>query len=700
MIKSPNKKASSALKPITYLNKFNYRAVYSLFQNITKKFIKEKNSHVSGKASQPLECRNKLFEKKIFIEENFYFPSETKILIHLHAFYFEETKRFLEIIETFEFNFDFIVTVPIDCLERNEIIESVSKLPRSIIKKVILTPNRGRDLASFLVECASGMETYEIVGHFHTKRSPHDKFLGSWYKSILDELLGECSESGRRPAAENAIMLLTRGDASIVGPQSPLQVIPDPTGWGLNKIAAANLLKEINPSIRIPDIISFPEGSMFWARCDALRPFLRKSWRYDEFPEEPIGSDGSLAHAIERILFLVPAASGIPAVRLCAHTRTSADKYYEIQRDYSLLDKNSSIKVLAYYLPQFYPTPENDEWHGIGFTEWTKVKSSQPQFEGHLQRREPHASIGYYQYSSGLLKKQAEMMRAAGVDGLIFYHYWFNGKKILEKPAEDLLRNSDIPLNFCFCWANENWTRRWDGSEDEILLQQLYSSQDAHDFITHLIPYFKDERYIRRNGRPLIFIYRPEMIPTELEYINVWNDVCRKHSIGDPYVIGTYRNNGEFLKKLGCEAGAERVLYDWTNGAVHNVDDDLVKYHPLVSSVLNYRDVSKFYIENPPHEENLKIYRSIVPCFDNTPRYGHRANILHNPNPDDFMAWMAELYQKALGNIQDGDEYILVNAWNEWAETAMLEPDSIFGYAYLNAIGSVVTSPFLDSEQK
>ena len=153
--------------------------------------------------------------------------------------------------------------------------------------------------------------------------------------------------------------------------------------------------------------------------------------------------------------------------------------YYEDQRDYSKIIKHKNIKVLSYYLGQFHPIPENDEWHGKGFTEWTNVKRAYPLFKGHYQQHIPHTDLGYYILDNPeILKKQANMMKKAGVYGQIFYHYWFTGKLILEKPVQMLLKNKDIDMPFCFCWANENWTRRWDGEDDDVLLGQTYSKRN------------------------------------------------------------------------------------------------------------------------------------------------------------------------------------------------------------------------------
>lgn len=366
-------------------------------------------------------------------------------------------------------------------------------------------------------------------------------------------------------------------------------------------------------------------------------------------------------------------------------------QYYEEQIDFSTIITNTEVKILSYYLPQFHVIPENDLWHGEGFTEWTKVKQSSPVFEGHYQQHIPHSDIGYYLLDSpDMLRRQADMMKKSGVYGQVFYHYWFSGKLILEKPAKMLYNTPDIEMRYCFCWANENWTRTWDGNEKDILLKQEYSLNDATDFIKYLIPFFKDKRYICIEGRPVIFIYRPSSIPRPHDYIDTWEIECKKHNIKKPYVVAVLTRGATNPFEYNMDAGVERVLHDWTDKQVPEINNSLNFYEKFSGSILSYKDIAEHYVNQEEHQV-FPYFRSIVPCWDNTPRHGSKAYITHGSNPALFQVWLESLIAQSSNKTQQNEKIIVINAWNEWAEGAHLEPDSRYGYAYLNSIGRVLS---------
>jgi len=374
-------------------------------------------------------------------------------------------------------------------------------------------------------------------------------------------------------------------------------------------------------------------------------------------------------------------------------------RFYEEQNDYSKRIKHRSIKILSYYLPQFHPIPENDKWHGDGFTEWHKVRGANPLFYGHYQQHVPHEDIGYYLLDSPIiLKKQADMMKKAGIFGQIFYHYWFTGKLILEKPAQMLLENKDIEMPFCFCWANENWTKKWDGNEKEILLGQDYSKEDAAKFIKYLIPFFKDERYIKISGRPVLFIYRSASFPNFKIYKEIWANECIKNGLPRPYLVATLTRGVTNPSNYNMDAAVERVLHDWTDGNVSETKNELVQYSVMNGSVLQYDSVADYYISK--EENNPFVYfRSIVPNWDNTARYGENASLLYESTPGKFQSWLKYLINWSKIRLRENERFIIVNAWNEWAEGAHLEPDTKFGYAYLNSIGRALSDVDYDCSQ-
>ena len=285
---------------------------------------------------------------------------------------------------------------------------------------------------------------------------------------------------------------------------------------------------------------------------------------------------------------------------------------------------------------------------------------------------------------------QAEMMQKAGVHGQIFYHYWFSGKLILEEPVKMLLDNPDIEMPYCFCWANENWTRRWDGDDEDILLGQIYSDDDARGFIRYLIPFFQDPRYIRVDGRPALYIYRPASIPDIEAYLEIWEKECARADLPKPYVVGVLTRGATDPREFHLDAGTERVLHDWTDNAVRDIGNELQHYHELNTHILSYDEVASFY-ENQTEHKPFTYFRSIIATWDNTARYGKDAYLVHGSTPQRFQEWLEKLMTYSRETLDEEKRFIVVNAWNEWAEGAHLEPDTHYGYSYLNAIGRALS---------
>lgn len=608
------------------------------------------------------------------------------IAIHLHLFHEELINIHIDHLLNVPVRFDLYVSVKEIC-DTDELkkilLEKLQNIENIVIEKV---PNRGRDIAPLIIQFGKRLMKYDIIAHVHTKKSDHNNKLGGWFAEIADLLFGSKSEVIQ-------ILELLGDDAKIVYPERNLNIVLDRTGWSDNYELSKDILKKYT-ELDICDFpfVEFPQGSMFWAKTKCLNEFLSLPISYADFPEEPLPADGTLAHALERLILVFASKYDGKCYRIHKKDSVGDYKYYEEQQDYSQSITHSSIKVLSYYLPQFHPIPENDEWHGKGFTEWTKVRTANPLFAGHYQQHIPHKDIGYYLLDSpDILLKQSDMMRKSGVHGQIFYHYWFSGKLILDEPAKMLLENKHIEMPFCFCWANENWTRRWDGNEDEVLLKQNYSCQDATDFIKYLIPFFKDSRYINIDMRPALFIYRPSAIPDFKLYLEIWEKECLKNDLKAPYIVAVLTRGALSPQEFGMDAGTERVLHDWTNGNVADIKNNLYQYRAVNGSVLSYDEVANFYT-NQTENKDFTYFRSIVPIWDNTARYGSEAFLLHGSTTEKFQKWMEYLVEYTESTLPVDKQIIIVNAWNEWAEGAHLEPDTRFGYGYLNSIGRTLSS--------
>jgi len=623
--------------------------------------------------------------------------AEPTVAIHLHLFYPDMRDEFVTRLAAMPCAFDLFLSVPQDWKGKQALtVELRSSLPR--VRQIFIeaVPNRGRDIAPFIIQFGDRLARYDIIAHFHSKKSPHCDQLAGWCRDLLDLLIGPPHASGGRLAQ---ILNLLQADAKLVYPEGQPRIIKDRTGWGGNYPLAKELLEK-HTDLDIADfpVVEFPEGSMFWARGEIMADLLHLPLRWQDFPPEPIPADGTLAHALERLLLLIPSARPGRFYRLHNGDSIHDYRHYEEQRDFSQARRYPDVKVLSYYLPQFHPIPENDTWHGKGFTEWTKVRAANPLFEGHYQQHVPHPDLGYYLLDHpDVLRKQAEMMRKAGVDGQVFYHYWFTGKLILEEPARMLLEHPDIKMPFCFCWANENWTRRWDGNEEDILLKQDYSSADARAFIQYLIPFFRDERYIRVEARPVLLIYRPASMPDARQYLQIWAEECAEQGLPRPYVVSVLTRGAEDPRDFNMDAGVERVLHDWTAGAVADIRHELRPYEPLSGSVLPYAQVAEFY-RNQTQVSPFTWFRSLVPIWDNTARYGTGAFMVHGSTPRLFQRWLESSIAHARAHLPQDRRFVFVNAWNEWAEGAHLEPDTRYGYAYLNSVGRALSGQAYEAD--
>lgn len=608
-----------------------------------------------------------------------------RLAVHLHLYYEEMTERCIGYLRNIPARFDLFVSVPegrdTGALSRR-LAEALPEAGEVVVEAV---PNRGRDIAPLIVQFGPRLLRYDAVAHFHTKKSPHRTSYATWFERIMDTLCGS------RSGVTQILDLLAR-DAKTVYPAGNKTPVAD-NGWSENQAMAAELLAAQGLE-GIEDLprVEFPQGSMFWARAASLSRLLSLKLRFEDFPEEPIPPDGTLAHALERLILVLGRSEPGRNYRLEAPGLSrEGGPLFEAQHDFSGEIVHDTVKVLAYYLPQFHPTPENSAWHGEGFTEWYKVRGAHPLFQGHYQQHVPHPDLGYYHLDSpAQLQRQAEMMHKAGVHGMIFYHYWFSGRLILEKPAEMLLGAPEVAMPFCFCWANENWTRRWDGNEQEILLGQNYSPEDARAFIRHLIPFFRDGRYIKVDGRPLLFVYRPSSIPAGQDYVGIWRRECEAAGLRAPYVVAVLTRGAASPADHGMDAGAERVLHDWLGAAARDIRGALRPYWPVNGSVLDYRDVANHYMRQTLPRD-VPLFRSLVPAWDNTARYGSEAFMLHHFSTEVMQRWMEHLVGDAERHLPADRRFVIVNAWNEWAEGAHLEPDMRFGYGYLNAIGRALS---------
>ncbi|MGO0999899.1 glycoside hydrolase family 99-like domain-containing protein [Lysobacter sp. CA196] len=345
------------------------------------------------------------------------------------------------------------------------------------------------------------------------------------------------------------------------------------------------------------------------------------------------------------------------------------------------------VRLVAYYLPQFHPIPENDRWWGKGFTEWTNVGKAMPMFEGHCQPRLP-GELGYYDLRNPqIMRDQAKLAKQHGIEAFCFHYYWFDGHRLLESPVEAFLKDPSIDIGFCLCWANENWSRRWDGSEQDVLIAQNHSPEDDIAIIDDLIRAFRDPRYLRVDGKPVMIIYRAAILPDVKETLMRWRQRCIEQGVGEIHMVAAQSFGLKDPTSLGFDAGVEfpphGVQVSEKQGGYEHFDED------SKVTIYDYRDVVA--TESVRTYPDYRLYRCAMPGWDNTARKGKRAHIFAESSPKDFRKWLNALIDQSVRQAPPGERMVFINAWNEWAEGAFLEPDRRYGYANLMVCHNALT---------
>jgi O-antigen biosynthesis protein len=339
------------------------------------------------------------------------------------------------------------------------------------------------------------------------------------------------------------------------------------------------------------------------------------------------------------------------------------------------------VRVVAFYLPQFHPIPENDRWWGKGFTEWANVSRALPQFEGHYQPHLP-GELGFYDLRiKDVQRRQIELAKRYGVGAFCFYFYWFGGKRLLEAPLLQWLEDSTLDFPFCLCWANENWTRRWDGLNSDILIAQKHSPEDDIAFIEHVARYMRDRRYLRIDGRPVLLVYRPALLPDARATVRRWREWARKDGLGDLYII--YPQSFKV-----CDP----AVYDFDAAAEFPpglsdppvLNDQIKLYNPEFSGMVY--DLAALVERSRRYSTpSYKLFRGVCPSWDSEPRRPGKGSVFLRSSPDGYREWLHNAVVDTRARLQGSARLVFVNAWNEWAEGAHLEPDRRYGYAWLKA---------------
>jgi lipopolysaccharide biosynthesis protein len=357
------------------------------------------------------------------------------------------------------------------------------------------------------------------------------------------------------------------------------------------------------------------------------------------------------------------------------------------------------MNALAFYLPQYHPIAENDEWWGKGFTEWRNVAKAQPGFKGHYQPHLP-ADLGYYDLRLAETRAaQAALARQYGLGGFVYYHYWFNGRRILERPFNEVLASGEPDFPFCLCWANENWTRVWDGGSRHVLLQQQYGDEDDEAHIRSLLPAFADRRYVRVDGKPLFLVYRTELLPDPARTAEIWRNIALREGVGELYLarVESFTRHVD-PASIGFDAAVEFAPAGWAVGnpyATGRLGRALTAAGLLPrffqdNVVVDYASVARAFMRRPlpPYP----LHRCVTPMWDNTARRRSGARVLHGSTPALYEEWLASVVRQRRCSPRQDEALVFINAWNEWAEGNHLEPDLRSGHAYLQATQRALAS--------
>ncbi|MCK4662600.1 MAG: glycoside hydrolase family 99-like domain-containing protein [Bacteroidales bacterium] len=356
------------------------------------------------------------------------------------------------------------------------------------------------------------------------------------------------------------------------------------------------------------------------------------------------------------------------------------------------MDKDN-IRILAFYLPQFYPTPENDRWWSKGFTEWTNTIKAIPLFKGHYQPHIP-ADLGFYDLRiSESREAQADLAQQHGIEGFCYWHYWFgNGKQLLERPFKEVLESGKPDYPFCLAWANQSWTGIWHGLKNEILIEQKYpGKEDYVDHFNHLLKAFNDQRYIRVENKPVFIVYSPQLLPDGRLFTDLWNEMALKNGFDGIYFIGIHDINWDH-KKDGFN---EKSVHQPTH-YIHVMEQHLGRrfrniirrrIRKDIPFVVSYQEIIESYDFNMFKDKDF--IPTLLPNWDNTPRLGKKGWVFKHSTPELFGKHLESAVKYVMDKPPE-KKIIFIKSWNEWAEGNYLEPDLQWGARYLKVIKDVL----------
>ncbi|WP_426146619.1 glycoside hydrolase family 99-like domain-containing protein [Polaromonas sp. DSR2-3-2] len=607
------------------------------------------------------------------------FANPQRVAICLHIYYDDLWDEFELILNRLTHSFDLFVSI----IDRGYSLESIKEkinlgYPDA---RVFVFPNHGRDIFPFVSMAAAGLfDSYDAVCKMHTKKSPHREDGEDWRNHLVNGVIPT-------QQTDNLVEeFLSDDEFGILVADG--QIFEGNQWWGSNKNRVPELLHRVEIQHSM-DRLRFPAGSIYWVKKSIVNLIRGMQLTVEDFEIEDSQLDGTTAHAFERTLGYLTESANLKVVQtsdvlsqISSSRRKSADN-----------NRNKPF-VSAFYLPQFHSIPENNAWWGVGYTEWVGSAKAKPQYSGHYQPITP-VGTGFYDLRlPEVIGEQFKLAKSHGIDAFCIYYYWFdNGRRLLEAPVDNLLARPDIDACFYLCWANESWTRNWDGLSGEVLMSQTYQPGFENDIAKDSAKYFSDSRYYRFNGvEPRFVIYRPEDIPDLPGFIERLHNAWK--------ILGfTKVNLGAVLFHLNSEAGENIAnLFDFfiempphglvgadgwiVNKDASNHDVNFPVNKNFKGLIYSYdKLIEKSLAREFPDFVTKKVIRGVMPSWDNTARRGNNAHICYGANPARFGVWIDGLLKL---NANSGE--LMINSWNEWGEKAMIEPSCQYGSGYLAAL--------------
>jgi len=610
--------------------------------------------------------------------------SPARVVAIVHVYFTDLLPQILEHLANIPVAFDLLVTNA----SGQPVAVEPEQLPTVQNIRVFDVENHGRDILPLVYLVNAGLlDPYELVVKIHTKKSVwrQDHELGGsgdgWREGLLDGLLGSeerVQDILNAFAARPDLGMLTSDD-SVLGPEY----------WGDNQPTTRSLMRRIELAVAEDDL-TFVAGSAYWARAFILQGLRSLNLSGADFEPEAGQVNATTAHAVERVLGLLTTESGGTveelSTALSATPEVDGDAWRRFEPGAARVLRG---RVVPFYLPQFHPIPENDRWWGTGFTEWTNVAAARPVYAGHHQPKVSR-DLGFYDLRLPEVRaQQADLARAHSVSGFMYYYYWFAGKRLLQKPIESLLE-SDLDFPYCIMWANENWTRRWDGRSEDVLIGQDYHEVPAEEFIEDIMEFLEDPRYLTVDGKRVLSVYRPGQMPNFGQVVTSWRAAAARRGI-ELHIVSVDVAEGFDALDDHVDDGLDGLmgfpphncLWSWVSHEGLGVD-------PRFSgNLLSYSLLAEAAEKKLQSGIADGSFPGVMVTFDNTARRQWAGDVWLGSNPYTFRRWLGSAV-RSVAHRPEQERVVFVNAWNEWAEGAVLEPSDRFGTTYLLAVRDVV----------